>query len=187
MNMHDEMAPTHEELEAEQRTRAYSSLAHLELETEQRTFSPKRMFPQLVLGVFFIALLLALTTGALVYKSIIDSAAQSSSSRQGAALVCNAVHANDAQGAIATGTGPEGRSLVIVEELQSGTFETRFYLYQNKILQEYSIAGTPYTPEKASVVADSDTFEFTYSKGLLSVTTDQGTSNVALRSAQGGA
>ena len=54
-------------------------------------------------------------------------------------------------------------------------------------MQEYSIAGTPYTPAKASVVADSDTFEFTYSKGLLSVTTDQGTSNVALRSAQGGA
>lgn len=85
------------------------------------------------------------------------------------------------------GSGPEGRSLVIVEELQSGTFETRFYLYQGRVLQEYSIAGTPYTPEKASIVADSDTFEFTYSKGLLSVTTDQGTSNVALRSAQGGA
>ena len=98
MNTHDEMTPTPEALEAEQRTRAYSSLAHLELETEQRTFSPKRMFPQLVLGVFFIALLLALTTGALVYKSITDSAAQSSSSRQGAALVCNAVHANDDQG-----------------------------------------------------------------------------------------
>ncbi len=187
MNMHEEMAPTPEELEAEQRTRAYSSLANLELEGEQRTFSSKRMFPQLVLGVFFIALLLALTTGALVYKSITDSAAQSSNSRQGAALVCNAVHANDAQGAIATGTGPEGRSLVIVEELQSGTFETRFYLYQGRVLQEYSIAGTPYTPEKASVVADSDTFEFTYSKGLLSITTDQGTSNVALRSVQGGA
>lgn len=187
MSMHDEMEPTPEVLEAEQRTRAYSSLAHLELEDEQRTFSPKRVFPQLVLGVFFITLLLALTTGVIVYKSITDSAAQSSSSRQGAALLCNAVHANDAQGAIATGTGPEGRSLVIVEELQSGTFETRFYLYQGQVLQEYSIAGTPYTPEKASVVADSDTFEFMYSKNLLSVTTDQGTSNVALRSAQGGA
>ena len=187
MNTHEEMALTPEELESAKRTRAYSSLAHLELETEHRTFSPKRMFPQLVLGVFFIALLLALTTGALVYKSMTDSAAQSSSSRQGAALVCNAVHANDVQGAIAMGSGPEGRSLVIVEELQSGTFETRFYLFQGRVLQEYSIAGTPYTPEKASVVADSDTFEFTYSKGLLSVTTDQGTSNVALRSAQGGA
>lgn len=45
MNTHDEMAPTPEELEAEQRTRAYSSLAHLGLETERRTFSPKRIFP----------------------------------------------------------------------------------------------------------------------------------------------
>ena len=146
----------------------------------------KKLFPALVLGAFFLALLLALVAGALVYKSISDSTAATNAARQGAGLVCNAIHANDAKGAIAVGEGPEGRSLVIVETLDSGTFETRFYLYQGSIVQEYSLAGAPYSPETASSVTESQQFDFSYSHGLLTVTTDQGTAEVALRSAGGG-
>mgnify|MGYP002518112029 CR=1 FL=1 len=146
----------------------------------------KRLFPALVLGAFFLALLMALVTGALVYKSISDSTAATNSARQGAGLVCNAIHANDERGAIAVGQGPEGRSLVIVETLDSGTFETRFYLYQGQIVQEYSLAGAAYSPETATTVTASSTFDFSYSHGLLTVTTDQGTAEVALRSAGGG-
>ena len=113
--------------------------------------------------------------------------AQARAQRKGAGLICNVVRANDSKGAIAQGQGPEGKSLVVVEPLDSGTYETRFYLYEGKVVQEYSLAGSGYTPEKATEVTASDTFDFSYSDGLLAVTTDQGTAEVALRYMQGGA
>lgn len=179
MNMHDETLAT------QKRLNALSSLAHLSL-NEEGSFSPKRIFPSLVLGVFFIALMLALIAGVSVYSSISNSTAATNTARQGAGLIVNVIHANDAQGAIGVGQGPEGRSLVVTEKLDSGTYETRFYLYQDKVVQEYSIAGSEYSPENASEVIQSDSFDFSYKHGLLTVTTDQGTAETALRSMQGG-
>lgn len=144
------------------------------------------LFQRLLLAVFFIALLLALITGVSVYRSISTNQMQDNAAREGVGLICNVVRANDATGSVAVGKGPEGKSLVIEEKLDSGTFETRFYLYNGKIVQEYSLASTKYTPEKASEVIDSTTFDFSYSNGLLSLYTDQGTAEVALRNMQGG-
>ena len=152
-----------------------------------RNDAGKRLFPALVLGAFFLALLLALFSGATVYKNISDSTAKTNDARVGAGLVCNAIRANDAKGVVAVGEGPEGRSLVIRETLATGSYETRFYLYEGNVVQEYSLAGSGYTPEKATEVTASDTFDFSYSDGLLAVTTDQGTAEVALRYMQGGA
>lgn len=164
---------------------AISSLAHLDLEDETK-LSAKRMFPSLILGVFFVAMLLALISGVMVYQSISGNIDKANTAREGAGLICNAAHANDADGAIAVGQGPEGRSLVIVEKTADGTYETRFYLSDGKLLQEYSVAGSPYTPENASVVTTTSTFDFTYQDGLLTVSTDQGTAETALRSLEGG-
>lgn len=150
-----------------------------------RNDAGKRLFPALVLGAFFLALLLALFSGATVYKNISDSTAKTNDARVGAGLVCNVIRANDAKGVVAVGEGPEGRSLVIRETLATGSYETRFYLYEGNVVQEYSLASNMYTPAKASVVTQSNTFDFTYSHGLLTVVTDQGTAEVSLRSAGG--
>lgn len=147
----------------------------------------RRAFPTLLLAAFFAALLMALISGMTVYKAVSADQQASSAQRKGAGLICNVVRANDSKGAIAQGQGPEGKSLVVVEPLDSGTYETRFYLYEGKVVQEYSLAGSGYTPEKATEVTASDTFDFSYSDGLLAVTTDQGTAEVALRYMQGGA
>ena len=53
-------------------------------------------------------------------------------------------------------------------------------------MQEYRLTGTKYTPSKASKVTKSSSFAFTYDNGLLTVSTDQGTCEVALRHLQGG-
>lgn len=164
---------------------ALSFVSHVTLHDDAPSLV-RRMFPILLLCVFFAALLLALTVGVTVYKSTSDTQNRVNAQRESLGLITNAVRANDSTGAIATGEGPEGKSLVIVESLDSGTYETRLYAYEGRILQEYSLASSPYTPEKASVVADSNTFSFSYANGLLTVTTDQGTAEIALRYTQGG-
>lgn len=181
MSNHDHL----DSVEETDRINAISAIAGLGLKGKKPS-RIKQVFSPLILGVFFVALLLALISGVLVYKYITDTQTHDNTAREGVGLITNVVRANDAHETIAAGNGPEGRSLVVLETLDSGSYETRYYLYQGKILQEYSLAGTPYTPEKASEVIDSNTFEFSYSHGLLSVTTDEGTSEVALRSMQGG-
>ena len=146
----------------------------------------RKLFPVLLLCVFFVALLLALIAGVAVYRHVSDTQNANVSRREGVELIANIVRANDAKGAVATGEGPEGKSLVSVENLDSGTYETRLYLHKGKIVQEYSLSGTAYTPAKASEVTESSRFDFTYGDGLLAVTTDQGTCEVALRYLQGG-
>lgn len=176
---------TQPEHNAPTRAEALAEVSHASAHVAKSPLSG-RLFQRLLLAVFFIALLLALVTGVSVYHSISKNQIQDNNAREGVGLICNVVRANDAAGSIAAGQGPEGKSLVVVEKLDSGTFETRFYLYQGKIVQEYSLATTAYTPEKASEVTESSTFDFSYAKGLLSIYTDQGTAEIALRNLQGG-
>ncbi len=146
----------------------------------------RRLFPVLLLAVFFLALLMALMTGVFVYRHVSDTQAANLTRREGLDLIANIVRANDSTDSIAAGEGPEGRSLVIVETLDTGTYETRLYLYKGKVVQEYSLQGSAYTPAKASEVTESESFSFDYADGLLSITTDQGTREIALRYLQGG-
>ncbi len=178
MNMH---SPSDETT----RIDALTAIAHVDARAPKTPPSGKA-FQRILLVVFFAALLLALVAGVSVYRSVSAVQEQNNAAREGVGLICNVVRANDATGSIAVGKGPEGKSLVVVERLDSGTYETRFYLHEGKIVQEYSLASSQYTPEKASEVTASNTFDFAYSNGLLAIYTDGGTSEVALRNMQGG-
>ena len=146
-----------------------------------------RIFTVILFSIFVISLLLAIYAGTGIYRSIASTRDTSDATRLGLNLIANNVHATDATGGIAAGTGPEGRSLVLVEHLDSGTYETRIYLYQGNVVEEYALAGAAYTPAKAAKIASSSQFSYTYENGLLIVTTDQGSIDIALRTMQAGA
>ena len=152
-----------------------------------RTREYGRVFTALLFALFIITLLMAIMAGTRVYSALSDMRDQTDQSRLAMGLLVNSVRADDAIDAISVGAGPEGRSLVLTERLNSGTSETRIYLYQGQVVEEYSVAGTPYTPEKATPVVPTDTFDFSYADGLLTIITDEGRADVALRSVRGGA
>ncbi|MCI8468908.1 MAG: DUF4860 domain-containing protein [Eggerthellaceae bacterium] len=152
-----------------------------------RTHEYGRVFTALLFALFVITLLLAIMAGTRVYSALSDMRTQTDDDRLAMGLLVNSVRADDAIDAVSVGAGPEGPALVLTERLNSGSYETRIYLYQGQVVQEYSVAGTPYTPDKATPVVRTDTFTFTYSDGLLSIVTDEGTADVALRSVRGGA
>ena len=145
------------------------------------------LFTAFLFALFALALLMAMLVGTNVYHSLYDSRTDTSNTRLSLGLIANSVRANDAVDAVATGAGPEGRSLVLVEKLESGAYETRIYLYEGSIVEEYALADAAYTPDKATVIASSEAFDFAYENGLLTVTTDQGSTDIALRSVRGGA
>lgn len=145
------------------------------------------VFTALLFAVFIMVLLIGIIAGTKVYNSLNTIQTSANNSRLGVSLLANTIRGNDAASAVATGEGPEGRSLVLREVLESGTYETRIYLYQGNVVQEYTLEGSAYTPERATQIVASDTFSFSYESGLLTVTCDQGTSQIALRSLKGGA
>lgn len=139
----------------------------------------------LLMLVLVAILLVALILGVTVFQQVASTQLATNEARLGQQLIANNVRAKDGTNTVRVGTGPEGTSLVLVENLPTGNYETRIYLYEGTILEEYTVAGAPYDPNKAVSIVDSSKLDLSYNKGLLTIVTDQGVTNVALRSQQG--
>ena len=145
-----------------------------------------RVFTVALLAVFFVVLMTGLAAGVAMYQAVANNQIDTNRARMQAGLLASNVHANDVAGSIGMNRGPEGRSLVFSETIGSETYETRIYLYQGNIVQEYSLSGSEYTPARAQPLIESSTFDFEQHGNLLVIRTDQGATNIALRSDQGG-
>lgn len=136
--------------------------------------------------VFIVVVLVSLVVGTRIYSRLNEQQNLIDETRLSMNVLVNNVRAIDSVNCIETGQGPEGEALVLVERMPYGTYETRFYLVGGYVVQEYTVAGKPYAPEKAMQIVASETFSFTYEDGLLTITTDAGEADVALRCERGG-
>lgn len=149
---------------------------------KQRSWS--QLFAIALMLVFFVALMGGLASGAAMYKHVSDAHAQVNDARLQSGLLANTVHVNDAVDSVGEGKGPEGRSLVLAENIDGNAYETRIYRYEGHIVQEYAISGKEYAPTRATKLFKSDTFDFSLNGQLLTISTDQGSFDIALRSQQ---
>lgn len=156
-------------------------------EAQKSERDSSHLFTAMLFFVFVLMMLVAVIAGTKVYSDLRELQTSANESRLGVSLIANMVHANDAASSVATGKGPEGKSLVLRQELESGTYETRIYLYDGYVVEEYTLEGSAYTPERATQIVKSDTFSFSYADGVLSIECDEGTARVSLRSLLGGA
>lgn len=140
------------------------------------------VFAMLLFALLAIALFLALAGGTTAYQRIVSDDVAARTLRAGTSLIANTVRAVDAADAVETGEGPEGRALVLAEHLDSGTFETRLYLHDGWVVQEYAPAGAAYDPDGAVRMVASETFWFEATPTALRIHCDAGDTVVALRS-----
>ena len=152
----------------------------------KRPFDVFALLEALLFAVIVLLLLGGLAAGVTSYKSISDTRMNDEEARVGASAIANSVRFSDAVGSVAVGQGPEGPALVLTDQGQGGAYQTRLYQYQGKLVEEYALADSPYTPARATALVDNNHFEFVYEDGLLTVTTDAGQSMVALHSEGGG-
>ena len=167
----------------------YNSVASFERsKTRMRKSRNTRTFTVVLLAVFFIVLMAGLAVGVAMYQAVANNQLETNAARMQAGLLASNVHVNDTANAVGTGNGPEGRALVLSERAGDGSaYEMRIYLYQGNVVQEYSLAGAAYTPERAQPLIASSTFDFALHGNLLVIFTEQGATNITLRSYQGGA
>ena len=154
--------------------------------TPQTRGAAQHVFTAALFLLFVGALLLALVAGVGVYRRVHAAGAAARDARLAGALVANIVRSKDATGAIRLEEAPAGgQSLVMTERLASGTFETRLYLQDGALVEEYVPAGTPYDPARATELAQTARFEVALdvAAGALTITTDDASTRVALRSA----
>lgn len=146
----------------------------------------QHVFTAALFLLFVGALLLALVAGVGVYRRVHAAGTAARDARLTGALVANIVRSKDATGAIRLEEAPGGgQSLVMTERLASGTFETRLYLQDGALVEEYVPAGTPYDSARATELAQTARFEVALdvAAGALTITTDDASTRVALRSA----
>lgn len=146
-----------------------------------------RLFATLLFAVITLFLLVALLAGMSAYRSANEMRTSADEMRLGLSLLSNSIRTNDVTDAVGVAEGPEGPALVLTEHLEGGSYETRLYLFEGHVMEEYTRAGSAFTPERAREVVESSRFEFEYADGLLTIYTDQGSACVALRSVRGGA
>ncbi|MCI8425582.1 MAG: DUF4860 domain-containing protein [Adlercreutzia sp.] len=173
-----------------------------------------RIFTGILFALFVVTLLLAILAGTDVYRGLAREGRVADEARLSLTLLANDVRANDQVGAVgrawvtrdgvdltlAEGDGElgqaslagevegsllEGPALVLRETLPSGVYETRIYRYDGTIMEEYALADAAYDPEKATAIVKSSIFDFSYAGGLLTLVTDSGQVQVALRCAGG--
>ncbi|MBQ6391828.1 MAG: DUF4860 domain-containing protein [Eggerthellaceae bacterium] len=154
--------------------------------SEEKKHSTSRVFTLLLLAVFFLVLMGTLAVGAHIYSAVSKTQSYTDDVHIQTGLLAGAVHASDAAQAVERGEGPEGPALVLVERFEIGTYETRIYKHEGMLYLEYAIAGRPYNPKTATPLFKSNTFDFSFDGKLVTITTDLGASEVALRSEQGG-
>ena len=143
-----------------------------------------------ILFVVVMALLVAaLAAGVMSYSRISNARTDDDAARVATSVVANSVRHADAVDAVRAGNGPEGPALVLVEASDAGAYETRIYQYRGMLVEEYALAGSAYIPARATQLVANSVFSFVYEPteggGLLEVTTDAGTTSIALH-AQGG-
>ena len=141
-----------------------------------------RLFPVVLLGLFVVALLVAMAAGVTVYQRLNDLSSAADEARSPLGVVVNAARATDSTGFVGEADGPEGSALVLTERLDTGSFETRFYLSDGWLVEEYAIAGRDLDPAGATRLAECDDFSFHVADGLLTVSCDGAEAVVALRS-----
>ncbi len=148
----------------------------------QRLTGSSHIFTSVLFAVFVTVLLIAIIVGTNVYRVLYMEGQRTSAQRLDTALLANIVKSNDAEGAFAQTEGPQGPVLLMLEFADAGDFETRIYQYDGNIVQEYARGGSELNPERASVIGRSDVFDFHLDGDLLTISTDEGEVNVALRS-----
>lgn len=164
-------------------TSAVISLGKIKERDATRSGSRFAGFYTLVLfGLVVVALMISLLFATTVYGAINTERVEGDENRAALNVIANSIRQTDAFEFAISKKGPQGNSLVLVEHTKNGNYETRYYLYKGMLLQEYTRESAPFNPEDAVQIANLNEFTFAIDDSLITVFTDKGQIEVAIRS-----
>ncbi|WP_294542318.1 DUF4860 domain-containing protein [uncultured Gemmiger sp.] len=148
---------------------------------DQKKRRPNSAPFSLALFVLMLGCVLVLAVfGARVYRALTESQTRNQAVRASLSYVAARLRAADEFQAVSVAEGPQGDALILSDTGADTGYETRIYLYEGQLVEEYAAEGTPYSPENAQAVAKTQTFAARRRGQQIEVTTDQGTIRVFL-------
>ena len=156
-------------------------------EGRRRSEKTRSVLDASVSGVPYVTIVLSLLflvmTGTGLYSAVVDSQTRNREARAALSYLAARVHAADAAGAVSVGEGPEGAALLLRENADGETYETRIYLYEGALREEYGTADAALDPQDSERIVDAKSFSVEQVRpGLLVVSTEYGSADIALRS-----
>ncbi len=135
-----------------------------------------------IAALFLAGFFLLVVFGAGSYRSTVAARDGNMQSRAVLSYLFTAVRGHDTAGAVFVGEGPEGGSLLILADGDSG-YALRIYLHDGTLVEDYAAAGAPLQPAQAQSIGSSGIFLAELSPArTLRLTTDAGEILLRLRS-----
>ena len=117
------------------------------------------LYPLLLFAIIVLSLLFLVMTGTGLYSAVVDSQTRNREARA---------------------------ALLLRENADGETYETRIYLYEGALREEYGTADAVLAPQDAERIVDAKSFSVEQVRpGLLVVSTEYGSADIALRSGRG--
>lgn len=139
-------------------------------------------YPLLLFAMIILSLLFLVAAGTGLYSALVEEQTRGRQTRAALSYLAARVHAADTAGSVSIGAGPEGDALLLREKAGEESYETRIYLYDGALREEYVPADWPMRPESAERIAQLERFALTQERpGLLKAVTEYGEAHIALR------
>lgn len=122
--------------------------------------------------------------GAQVYGALTQSQNRNKAVRASLSYVAARLRTADEAGAVSVEPGPQGDALILSDIGADTGYETRIYVYDGQLVEEYTAEQNEYDPASAQAVAQTDTFTVEKDGNLFTVTTDRGTVRVYLHTGE---
>lgn len=162
---------------------AILSIGEINQREEERKGSRISSFYTLILfGLVVAALMISLLFATTVYGAVNGERVRADENRAALNIISNSIRQADSSEFVTSKMGPEGSALVLVEHTKNGDYETRFYLSNGRLMQEYSREGASFNPDDAVEIAEIGNLSFEFDESLVTVKTDKGQIDVAIRS-----
>lgn len=117
------------------------------------------LYPLLLFAIIVLSLLFLVMTGTGLYSAVVDSQTRNREARA---------------------------ALLLRENADGETYETRIYLYEGALREEYGTADAALDPQDSERIVDAKSFSVEQVRpGLLVVSTEYGSADIALRSGRG--
>ncbi len=128
------------------------------------------VFVFLLIGLFAMASITLVLTGANVYSRVTRTAEENTNRQLALSYLCNKVHAYDHDGGVKLDTRDGVQVLCLLENIDGEAYETEIYFYDGAICEQLSAVGDEFNPDLGERLTEVKTMEFTaLSQNLIQV------------------
>lgn len=132
----------------------------------------------IVLIVILITMVQVAVSG---YRLSVNAQNRSNTERRELSYISNKIHEMDVKDAVEIGENDYGDILILTDKTEDEKYETRIYLNEGKLYEEYSEEGTELHPQSANLISKTKKFNLSLENGLVRIETDSGKTFVLLR------